>query len=52
MCIVGRDRRIPLVDMLRASGCVTFNVTIVGRRIYPGVLIIDDLLMFLILDFH
>lgn len=47
-----RDCRVPLIGMLRASGCVAFDVSIVGGRIYPGVLIVNDLLMFLVIAFQ
>lgn len=52
MWIVERDHRVPLVGILSTGGCVTFNVSIVSGRIYPRVLVVDDLLMFLIMNFQ
>jgi len=50
MSIVERDYRVPLFDMLRAGGRVTLDVSIVGGRVYTRVFIVDDLLMFLIVN--
>jgi len=38
--------------MLRASGCVTLDISIVGGRVHSRIFVVDDLLMFLVLDFE
>ena len=49
MCIVERGCWLPLAGMLRASGRVTFDISIVSGRVHSRILIVDNLLMLLVL---